>query len=290
MEFSREKMLAVLNEAYNLAPEKFFIAEAVAQPKFQGVQLQIPRFIMPLTSEKRISYFGGGTLQDRIFAPGEVLLCHRRACCREFWDRKHRMLSVGFWENYIRVIYISHEKSSTERSGPDIFFHTSWPLSGAGLHIMQGLFGNLMNEETRKLLFMALLQELIAILETDRDKPPERDEYILECARIFMEDNLSANIGRDDVAYAVHISSSYLTKLLRQHYGCGFSDFLTRIRMEQAVRLLNDPEIAIQDVATQCGFSWPSYFIRIFRKSFGVTPMEYRAQKNDKLKNLLLDE
>lgn len=52
--------------------------------------------------------------------------------------------------------------------------------------------------------------------------------------------------------------------------------FITRIRMEKAVRLLKDTNMSIKEIAYDCGFDESNYFIRVFRQMYDMTPQQYR--------------
>ena len=52
--------------------------------------------------------------------------------------------------------------------------------------------------------------------------------------------------------------------------------FITRIRMEKAIRLLKDTNMSIKEIAYDCGFDESNYFIRVFRQMYDMTPQQYR--------------
>lgn len=94
-------------------------------------------------------------------------------------------------------------------------------------------------------------------------------------------------MGRHDltagaVAARQRISESYLRKLFESE-GTSFTDFLLRQRLARAHRLLCDPRQALQKIsviAYEVGFADLSYFNRAFRRHYGCTPSEARAQAN----------
>ena len=72
------------------------------------------------------------------------------------------------------------------------------------------------------------------------------------------------------------ISPYYFSKLFKQEVGETFIEYLTRTRIRNARRLLEDPRHSIKEVCMLCGYSDPNYFSRIFKKYEGMTPSEYR--------------
>ena len=62
-------------------------------------------------------------------------------------------------------------------------------------------------------------------------------------------------------------------------YGCNFYQFVTNYRIAEAKRLIRkNPDMQIQDIAEQCGFSSPTMFSRVFVRETGLTPGEYAVQ------------
>lgn len=79
-------------------------------------------------------------------------------------------------------------------------------------------------------------------------------------------------------AEAVHVSPSYLSMVFRRETGQTFIRFLTGVRLENACRALRETDQSVTEISTRNGFSSQSYFIRIFRKNFGMTPLQYRKK------------
>jgi two-component system response regulator YesN len=77
-------------------------------------------------------------------------------------------------------------------------------------------------------------------------------------------------------ADAIKISPDYLSRLLRQEIGLSFIDYLTQIRIQQAVRMLHDPTKKIYEIADEVGYNNQHYFSTAFKKVLGVSPIEYR--------------
>jgi AraC-like DNA-binding protein len=75
------------------------------------------------------------------------------------------------------------------------------------------------------------------------------------------------------------ISSSYLSKLFRQHAGQSLGEFLVAVRIDAAKRLIREaPDMPLKDVAERVGFSDPFYFSRVFKSVAGLPPSEYSRQ------------
>ncbi len=86
-------------------------------------------------------------------------------------------------------------------------------------------------------------------------------------------------LSLQDVAQAIGFHPTYLSKRMRDQLGIGFSQYLTDLRMQKAVKILSNPEHGqkLYEVAELCGFRSQHYFCRVFRKYYGVPPTQYKG-------------
>lgn len=84
------------------------------------------------------------------------------------------------------------------------------------------------------------------------------------------------------VATMFHINHTYLSKRMKQELGVSFIDYLTHLRIEKAIELLDDTmlNIKINDLSKKVGYQNPYYFSRLFKQHIGVSPLNYKQKKN----------
>jgi two-component system response regulator YesN len=75
-----------------------------------------------------------------------------------------------------------------------------------------------------------------------------------------------------------YISVQYLCSIYKKQMQMTIGDYIFRVRMNHAKKLLDGGAENIQIIAARCGYDDPNYFTRCFRKEFGVSPMRYAAQ------------
>ena len=85
-------------------------------------------------------------------------------------------------------------------------------------------------------------------------------------------------------AARLHISPSYLNKLVRTQTRHSAMDWVEISRVNWAKSLLKDSDLSIGEVSVAIGVDDPSYFTRFFRKSTGMTPSGFRKQMAQKRK------
>ncbi|MFH1740521.1 MAG: helix-turn-helix domain-containing protein, partial [bacterium] len=78
------------------------------------------------------------------------------------------------------------------------------------------------------------------------------------------------------IAQALGFDPSYFAKVFKQYARESLTDYLKRVRLNRAQRLLRDPYLSILEVAERTGFADPSYFTRVFRSAVGMTPTQFR--------------
>ncbi|OGX68094.1 MAG: hypothetical protein A2189_09290 [Paenibacillus sp. RIFOXYA1_FULL_44_5] len=81
------------------------------------------------------------------------------------------------------------------------------------------------------------------------------------------------------IAERIGISPAYLSSVFSQREQEGYIKFLTRIRMEQAAKLLKQsPKQKIYDIAVKVGYISSKHFSHVFKQHYGVPPGEYQEQ------------
>ncbi|MDR0897260.1 MAG: response regulator [Oscillospiraceae bacterium] len=95
----------------------------------------------------------------------------------------------------------------------------------------------------------------------------------------YIEENYARPLSMTSVCEEVGISQTYLNRLFRKYSDTTYSAYLTRCRMEAAVRLIKEkPNLLLRDVAACVGYDDSSYFAKVFQQYTGKTPSQYAAE------------
>lgn len=122
---------------------------------------------------------------------------------------------------------------------------------------------------TMALLFLHLLGAPMAV------KSP--GENLVICALKEIEDNFQ-DAALSKVAAENHVSTAYLSKLIKEKTGSTFKAHLMEKRLSLAKSLIQETDMPISAVASAVGYENTSFFFRAFKQAFGVTPKEYRVR------------
>jgi len=92
----------------------------------------------------------------------------------------------------------------------------------------------------------------------------------------YIEENYAQPLSMQSVCDEIGISQTYLSRLFRKYSETTFNAFLTRCRMEAAMKLLRDkPDLLLRDVAACVGYDDSSYFTKVFHQYTGKTPSQF---------------
>ena len=92
----------------------------------------------------------------------------------------------------------------------------------------------------------------------------------------YMRTHYAEPLQLRDLAVRCHISLSYCCLLFQKTMNKTFSEYLTELRMKAAAALLREGAMILSEVSEHVGFHDYYYFIRVFRKFYGITPSRYR--------------
>lgn len=117
--------------------------------------------------------------------------------------------------------------------------------------------------------------ELISALSGD-DRPTEAFELYIKPALTILENEYYTNIKIGEIADRLHVNRSYFSTLFKSIVGKAPHEYLSDLRMEKAMNLMNSYGYSVTVTANSVGFSDVFAFSRAFRNRYGISPTEYR--------------
>lgn len=98
----------------------------------------------------------------------------------------------------------------------------------------------------------------------------------------YIEENIAQHISLEMISETVHMTENYVSRLFKSESGMNVVGYINMEKMEQARRLLSRPESTVRMAAGELGYYESSYFIKLFRKTYGVGPGEYKKFAEDR--------
>ena len=118
------------------------------------------------------------------------------------------------------------------------------------------------------------------VVEEEKEEPDSANAAYRATLEKWIESEkpyLQSDFQLMDLRQVLPLNRSYLSQLINSEYGCSFYQWVNRLRIEEAKRLMREqPDLRIQDVADRCGFSSRRVFSQIFTRETGTTPTEWK--------------
>lgn len=93
----------------------------------------------------------------------------------------------------------------------------------------------------------------------------------------YLELNYSQEISFAHLAEMVHFSEAYLSKTFKKEVGVTITRHIMHTRCKKAAQLLKDTNLSIQEISNYVGYPDNNYFVKVFKKQYGVTPTAFRS-------------
>ncbi len=104
------------------------------------------------------------------------------------------------------------------------------------------------------------------------------NELIVNFQR-YVEEHIRQPLYIGDVAAALHVSPTHLSRTIAGELQTTFTDYLNRARIEEAKDMLITTDMSTAQIAEALSYNEPTYFMRVFKKITGMTCTEFRRQK-----------
>lgn len=95
----------------------------------------------------------------------------------------------------------------------------------------------------------------------------------------YIQLKYSEPVKIDNIAFALGLNRSYLTRLFKDATGYSLQDYLLTYRMKMAVKMLSDTTASVSQVALNVGYKDTFTFSKAFKRHFGKSPSDYRISE-----------
>lgn len=92
----------------------------------------------------------------------------------------------------------------------------------------------------------------------------------------YIDFHYTEDLSLNFFAEMFNLTKTYLSNMFKKETGIRLTDFIHQVRMRKAITLINSASIPITAIATACGYNDINYFIRVFKKTYGLSPKQYR--------------
>ncbi len=124
------------------------------------------------------------------------------------------------------------------------------------------------------------VEEVLGALQEMSGKNAASGDERIEKMLQYISCNYQEDLKLEDLAEEFNFNYHYLSAYFNQQMKESFSDYLNRLRIEKACRLLEESDLSIAQVSSEVGYSEHSYFCRVFKKVMGKTPSLWRRSRS----------
>lgn len=125
----------------------------------------------------------------------------------------------------------------------------------------------------------------LLIEETGKILKKQRNSHIIAAQEYIAAHYQDYDLCLDNIASAIDINSSYLSRLFKNSLGIRFTDYLNGYRINRSIELLEHTSKSVKSISEETGFSSVQNYIRVFKKITGYTPKQYRELSSENLKS-----
>lgn len=225
------------------------------------------------------------TLQKLVGDRCELFLAaNGREAIRIHQEKKIQIAILDIEMPGINGIQAAEEIRKTDRDCCIIFLTAFDEFAYAKKAITVRALDYLLKPYQEKELLMVLEEAMRQWSGEDRQVLPETGGELLQEERgsvsemiaSYIRENYMYELSMQELARRMNYSEAYFCKLFKQSFGQNFISYLTDIRIEEAKRLLEQPTMNVKEVGRFVGYGDANYFAKVFKRSTGQSPTEYR--------------
>lgn len=193
----------------------------------------------------------------------------------EFFDVAYTMAG----SNNILADFLVHVLRQNEEKGEYLHFRVAEVLQIQNLleNMIYSLVTgkgdqNRINQTTMGLIFLYLLD---SVQYAEMRVPNQYENMIAMTTLDYIEQNYKT-ATLTELCVKLHLPMHVLSKMIKKNTGFNFKELLQRKRMNKAIELMCETELPISDIIATVGYENGSYFHRVFREKYHVTPRAFR--------------
>ena len=122
-----------------------------------------------------------------------------------------------------------------------------------------------------------LIDKSIKINKKIKKERVNSSRLLIEKAKEYIEKNyMETDLSVESICSILHVSPTYFSSIFKKETDMNFVNYLTNIRLDRAINLLNTTDDKTYIIAGKVGYQEANYFSYVFKKKYGMSPSRYR--------------
>lgn len=272
----------ILKQNFSIAvPEKMReeVGYTVKQVSDEEHKELSPQWVYEIFMDNYVNYSPIFTISDCHFRQENGIMSEATIICGEKktivdangngrLDAISNTIKQYFGINYELSVYEEHALSTGSSSRAMAFVGI---LSEENIY-----WGAGSDEDIIKASIHALVVAVNKLPQLQNDKDVKDDRLITMLN--YIQSNYQT-VTLEDMANEFHLSTPYISKYIKDKSGKTFGEHVTQIRLKRAKALLKNGNMTVENISYAVGYPNAEHFIRLFKKTFNMTPIQYRNLK-----------
>lgn len=239
-----------------------------------------PRLAVPLSGCHTVEVSQNGRTKTIRAVRGHAVFVPDHAWDKPHWSERVNVLTLLFGAKQIGASLVHHKGGAqvpiaiskvSVHGGYDVPTHSI-------LAALMVLAADHQNGQLARLLTESLLHACLRLLKATQRRAPRKAIRTYESICLYVQENFQRPITRESVAEHFSLAPNHVSRLFRKEGFMRFNDYLNLVRVNRAKFMLQNYTMTLKEIASNCCYSDPAYFCRVFKKICKVTPTEYRVQ------------
>ena len=125
------------------------------------------------------------------------------------------------------------------------------------------------------LLFYEIMADLLPEWHLRQDAGKGSAKHIYEIEQ-YINSHIKEKITLSDIAQHIRLSQRQVSRVINKEYGCSLTELVTDKRLGSAEILIKSTSVSISEIAKQTNLGSANYFYTLFKKRYGISPLQYR--------------
>lgn len=133
------------------------------------------------------------------------------------------------------------------------------------------------------IMFMSYMYKYaVELFEDIRNKRDSKNYRVVEVITEYIQQNYHKDISLDLIGELVGMAPKYASKLFKEQTNSGVLEYINHVRLKNASDMLLESNLSINSIAAKSGYGTVAYFIKRFKREYGITPNRYRIENKIK--------